>query len=104
MRILVVDDHGETRELIARHLERAAHGVRSAASVAAARALLEEEEFDVVVLDVMLPDGSGTALCSELRAGGYTVPVLLLTARGEVRDRVDGLEAGADDYLVKPFA
>lgn len=58
MRILVVDDHGETRELVARHLERAAHAVKSAESVAAARSLLIDDEFDLIVLDVMLPDAN----------------------------------------------
>jgi len=103
MRILVVDDHGETRELLKRNLERASHLVRAAASCAESERALEDE-FDVVVLDVMLPDGSGIELCARLRARGCRVPILLLTARGEVRERVTGLEAGADDYLVKPFA
>src|SRR5262245_58080306 len=104
MRILVVDDHGETRELITRHFERGAHVVKGAASCGEAEAVLADSEVDVIVLDVMLPDGSGIDLCARLRTAGQTVPILLLTARGEVRDRVEGLEAGADDYLVKPFA
>jgi DNA-binding response OmpR family regulator len=103
MRILVVDDHAETRELLKRNLERASHLVRAASSCAEAERALSDE-FDVVVLDVMLPDGSGIELCARLRARGCRVPILLLTARGEVRERVTGLEAGADDYLVKPFA
>jgi DNA-binding response OmpR family regulator len=60
--------------------------------------------FDVIVLDVMLPDGSGMDLCRALRSAGCDTPILLLTARGAVRDRVAGLDAGADDYLGKPFA
>jgi DNA-binding response OmpR family regulator len=104
MRILVVDDHDETRELITRNFVRAAHLVQTASSCAEAARVLAGTEFDIVVLDVMLPDGSGIELCSRLRAQGCTVPVLLLTARGDVRDRVGGLDAGADDYLVKPFA
>src|SRR5882724_11374639 len=104
MRILVVDDDGPTRELITRNFERAAHVVKTASSCAEAEHGLRDAKFDVVVLDVMLPDGSGIELCGRLRARGFTVPMLLLTARGEVRDRVVGLEAGADDYLVKPFA
>lgn len=104
MRILVVDDHDETRELITRNFVRAAHLVQTASSCAEATRVLASTEFDIVVLDVMLPDGSGIELCSRLRAQGCTVPVLLLTARGDVRDRVGGLDAGADDYLVKPFA
>jgi DNA-binding response OmpR family regulator len=104
MRILVVDDHDETRELITRNFARAAHLVQTASSCAEGAQLLAAATFDVAVLDVMLPDGSGIELCARLRAQGCRVPVLLLTARGDVRDRVEGLEAGADDYLVKPFA
>ena len=104
MRILVVDDHRETRELITRNLARAAHMVQSASSCFGALEALGANSFDIVVLDVMLPDGSGIDLCSRLRAQGCAVPVLLLTARADVHDRVGGLDAGADDYLVKPFA
>src|SRR3954471_5518036 len=99
MRILVVDDHGETRELLRRNLERAAHVVKAAASCAEAERALQGAEFDVVVLDVMLPDCLGIELCARLRAQKRNVPILLLTARGDVRDRVLGLDAGADDYL-----
>lgn len=104
MRILVVDDHRETRELVTRHLERAAHAVVTAATCAGALAALEQATFDVLVLDVMLPDGSGLELCAALRSRKVEVPILLLTARGAVRSRVEGLDAGADDYLSKPFA
>jgi DNA-binding response OmpR family regulator len=104
MRILVVDDHRETRELITRHFARAGHMVQTASSCAEAARVLGAMSFDVVVLDVMLPDGSGIDLCGSLRAQGCAVPVLLLTARGGVHDRVGGLDAGADDYLVKPFS
>lgn len=65
---------------------------------------IAREEPDAVVLDLMLPLMSGTSVCKALRAAGNDVPVIMLTARGEVRERVAGLEAGADDYLVKPFA
>jgi DNA-binding response OmpR family regulator len=104
MRILVVDDHAATRRLLERNLEVASHGVKLAASCAQATSALAMGVFDVIVLDVMLPDGSGIELCSRLRAAKVTTPILLLTARGEVRDRVRGLDAGADDYLAKPFA
>jgi two-component system, OmpR family, response regulator len=103
MRLLVVDDEAEMRELLSRNLGRT-HGVKTAATCGEAEALLESARFDVVVLDVMLPDGSGIELCSRLRARGVETPILLLTARGEVRNRVAGLDAGADDYLAKPFA
>ena len=104
MRVLVIDDHAETRQLLTRSLERSAYGVKAVGSCEEAEAALGCGAFDVVVLDVMLPDGSGIDLCARLRASKTEVPILLLTARGEVGDRVAGLDAGADDYLVKPFA
>src|SRR5689334_12836211 len=104
MRILVAEDHAETRELLMRTLGAGVHEVRAAATCAEAEAELEQRTFDVLVLDVMMPDGSGMELCTKLRASKVDTPILLLTARGEVRDRVAGLDAGADDYLPKPFA
>jgi two-component system, OmpR family, response regulator len=104
MRVLVVDDHPETRQLVCRNLEGASHGVKSVGSCGDAEAALTGGRFDVIVLDVMLPDGSGVELCRRLRGRQMSVPILLLTARGGVRERVEGLEAGADDYLAKPFA
>lgn len=103
MRLLVVDDEAEMRELLSRNLGRV-HGVKTVASCEEAAAAIEAAQFDVVLLDVMLPDGSGIELCARLRAGGVETPILLLTAKGEVRSRVAGLDAGADDYLAKPFA
>lgn len=103
MRLLVVDDEDEMRELLGRNLGRV-HGVKTAATCQEAEDMLASEQFDVLVLDVMLPDGSGIELCSRLRARGVQTPILLLTAKGEVRSRVAGLDAGADDYLGKPFA
>src|SRR6187455_2313805 len=103
MRLLVVDDEDEMRELLGRNLGRV-HGVKTAATCQEAEDMLASEHFDVLVLDVMLPDGSGIELCSRLRARGVETPILLLTAKGEVRSRVAGLDAGADDYLGKPFA
>jgi DNA-binding response OmpR family regulator len=104
MRVLVVDDHSETRELLTRNIERAGCTVKAVGSCAEAEHALSTAELDVLVLDVMLPDGSGIKLCGQLRARGFHVPILLLTARGDVQDRVSGLNEGADDYLVKPFA
>jgi DNA-binding response OmpR family regulator len=104
MRILIVDDHPATCRLLERHLELASHGVKLAGSCAQATSALALGAFDVIVLDVMLPDGSGIELCTKLRAAKLATPILLLTARGDVRDRVQGLDAGADDYLAKPFA
>jgi two-component system copper resistance phosphate regulon response regulator CusR len=104
MRILLVEDDARLREVVARGLREAAHAVDEAASVAQARALQAIESFDVIVLDVNLPDGSGFELTRSWREDDVVVPILLLTARDEVSDRVAGLDAGADDYLVKPFA
>jgi two-component system copper resistance phosphate regulon response regulator CusR len=104
MRILLVEDDPRLREVVARGLREAAHAVDEASCVAEARRLVAIESFDVVVLDVNLPDGSGFGLTRSWREGGVEVPILLLTARDEVSDRVAGLDAGADDYLVKPFA
>jgi DNA-binding response OmpR family regulator len=104
MRVLIVDDDLPTRDLLARSFARAGHLSACAGSCQEATAAIAEDRFDLVVLDVMLPDGSGVDLCRRLRAQGVNVPLLLLTARGEVGDRVSGLDAGADDYLAKPFA
>ncbi|HEY0707342.1 MAG TPA: response regulator transcription factor, partial [Polyangia bacterium] len=104
MRVLVVDDHEPTQELVRRRLESEGHVVQVAGTCAEAKAVLAKRAFDVVVLDVMLPDGSGVELCRSWRAAGVTTPILLLTARGDVGDRVAGLDAGADDYMPKPFA
>ena len=104
MKILVVDDHEGTRQLLQRSFDRAGHNVKAVASLETARTATAAETFDVVVLDVMLPDGSGVELCKEIRDRGLDTPILLLTARGEVGDRVAGLDAGADDYMAKPFA
>jgi two-component system copper resistance phosphate regulon response regulator CusR len=104
MRILVVEDEVRLAEGIARGLRQAAHAVDVVHRAGEARARLAVERYDAVVLDVNLPDGSGFALTRERRAAGDRVPILLLTARDAVEDRVTGLDEGADDYLVKPFA
>ena len=103
MRILVVDDDLELLDLLSRSLRSEGHRVEEAPCLADARAALEEL-VDVVVLDLGLPDGSGLSLCRWLRKAGNEVPILLLTAQAAVADRVAGLDAGADDYLAKPFA
>jgi DNA-binding response OmpR family regulator len=104
MRLLVVDDDSEVRDLLIRALERDRHTVTAVATMAAARTVLYAANIDLVVLDLALPDGSGIELCRELGASRNTVPVLMLTARSEVRERVRALDAGADDFLGKPFA
>ena len=104
MQVLVVDDSSELLDLLERALVRDGHEVRVAASVAQARTSIAAAGPELLVLDVALPDGTGIALCRELRDAGARWPILLLTAHGEVPRRVAGLDAGADDFLVKPFA
>ena len=100
--VLLVDDHRKLREPLAIYLRRQGLEATTAADATRMKALLAQQRFDVIVLDVMLPDGDGFSLCRELRQRD-TTPIILLTARGEVDDRVLGLEQGADDYLTKPF-
>ena len=104
MRILVIEDSPPTRELLVRSLGAAGHEIETAARLSTGLKAAAAGPFDVIVLDIMLPDGSGLDLCRELRARGDDTPVLLLTAKNEVSDRIAGLDAGGDDYLRKPFA
>lgn len=104
MRLLVVDDHREVLDLVTRALERDDHDVVAVTSARAAEASLAVRPADIIVLDVALPDGSGVELCRQLREQGLNTPILLLTAHSAVDRRVDGLDAGADDFLGKPFA
>lgn len=104
MKVLLLEDDVRLSGLISRGLRRDGNAVDPAARVEDARWLASESAYDVLVLDVMLPDGDGFSLCRELRSEGNWTPVLMLTARDAVDDRVRGLDVGADDYLVKPFA
>ena len=101
--LLVVDDDARLRALLARYLGEQRHVVSTAGSAAEARSLLRSLAFDLLVLDVMMPGQNGLDFARALRAERYTVPILMLTARGEAEERIAGLEAGADDYLAKPF-
>ena len=103
MRLLVVDDDRALRDVLRRALTLASYEVRLAESGAEALAEVTSGVPDAVVLDVGLPDIDGLEVCRLLRREGNRVPVLMLTARDAVSDRIDGLDAGADDYLVKPF-
>jgi len=104
-RVLVADDDVVVRDIVRRYLERDGHEVRVAGDGNEALRVLGTERIDVAVLDVMMPGPNGLSLCRTLRQGGdYTVPVILLTALSEEDDRIAGLEAGADDYLTKPFS
>jgi two-component system, OmpR family, response regulator MprA len=104
MAILVVDDDAGLRKALRRVLVSHGFEVEVAGCGEEAFARLRGRAFDLVVLDVMMPGTDGIEVCERLRARGDRLPVLMLTARDAVRDRVVGLEAGADDYLVKPFA
>ena len=104
MRILVVEDEERLARLIRRGLVEEGHAVDLAASGEEALDWSEVGEFDAIVLDVMLPGIDGFEACRRLRRRRVRAPILLLTARDAVADRVTGLDAGADDYLVKPFA
>ncbi len=104
MRLLIVEDDVELAQAVRDGLRE--HGIEAtlAASVPEGRQRAVFGQYDVIVLDVLLPGGDGFALCEELRRRGLTTPILMLTARDAVDDRVRGLNAGADDYLTKPFA
>ncbi|MEN9842105.1 MAG: hypothetical protein RL376_1905 [Verrucomicrobiota bacterium] len=104
MRVLVVDDEKKVAELVRAGLEEQGYEVEISHEGDGAWRRASTERFDAVVLDIMLPGRDGLSIVKKLRAEKYTVPVLLLSARGDVRERIEGLEAGADDYLPKPFA
>jgi DNA-binding response OmpR family regulator len=103
MRILLVEDEPSAARFIAKGLREATYAVDVAADGTAAAEQCQQYDYDAVVLDVMLPGRDGLSVCRELRASGSDVPVLMLTARDAVEARVQGLDAGADDYLTKPF-
>lgn len=101
--LLIVDDDERIRGLLQKFLMRNGFLVSAARDAAQARRLLTGLEFDLIVLDVMMPGETGVQLTQALRTDAVTTPILLLTAKGETADRIAGLEAGADDYLPKPF-
>ena len=104
MRILLAEDDKRLRESLARVLTFEGYDVSFAEDGSEALAAAGTKPFDAIVLDVMMPNVDGLTACRRLREGGDRTPVLMLTARHEVNDRVAGLDAGADDYLVKPYA
>jgi len=104
MRVLLVEDEPAVRDAVERALRGAGHKADLAREGPAGLELAMTNPYDAVVLDLGLPGLDGVEVCRRLRASGNQVPVLMLTARAAVRDRVEGLDAGADDYLVKPFA
>jgi DNA-binding response OmpR family regulator len=105
VRVLLIDDDVRLSEMVRDYLQASGYAVTLAGDLAKGRALLQREPFDALLLDLMLPDGDGLDLTRELRADPRlrSLPLLMLTARGEPLDRIVGLELGADDYLPKPF-
>jgi DNA-binding response OmpR family regulator len=104
MRLLIVEDEARIAEILRSALSRSGFAVDAVGLCGDARAALEVNPYDAVILDLGLPDGDGLALLKDMRARGNAVPVLVLTARDAVEHRVAGLDTGADDYLIKPFA
>ena len=104
MRLLIIEDELPMRTALVETLIAEGYRVRSAADGIAGLELACTEAFDLILLDVMLPGLDGYALCRALRQRGRRMPVLMLTAKGQVDDRVDGLDSGADDYMIKPFS
>ena len=103
MRILLVEDESRVAAFVAKGLREQTYAVDVATDGEQAVYHASVNEYDLVILDVMLPVKDGHAVCRELRAAGFGTPILMLTARGSVDDRVAGLDSGADDYLAKPF-
>ena len=103
MRILLVEDEARVAGFIAKGLREQAYAVDIASDGEQALYQAAVNQYDIVILDVMLPVKDGHTVCRELRASGFRTPILMLTARGSVDDRVEGLDSGADDYLAKPF-
>src|ERR1700749_486241 len=104
MRLLIVEDNEELAGLLAKGLKTAGYEADLLSTVEEARAVLSTTFYAAMILDIGLPDGDGLDLLREIRQRDNPVPVLVLTARGGLTDRVQGLRSGADDYLVKPFA
>lgn len=103
-RILIVDDEPNIRDLLSTSLRFAGFAIRAVGSGSAAISAVLEEEPDLMILDVMLPDMSGFSVTKRLRESGFTAPILFLTAKDDTQDKVTGLTVGGDDYVTKPFS
>jgi two-component system copper resistance phosphate regulon response regulator CusR len=103
MRILLAEDEPSAAHMLAKGLREQSYAVDVAADGEAAVYQASVNDYDLIILDVMLPHKDGFEVCRELRAEGLTVPILMLTARDAIQDRIAGLDTGADDYLIKPF-
>ena len=101
--LLILEDDLRQRDLLERYLTSQGFGVRGVSNIAAMRRALREHHVDLLVLDLMLPDGDGLNVCRQLRGEGVALPIIMLTAKGDEIDRIIGLEIGADDYIGKPF-
>ncbi|GAB6275393.1 MAG: response regulator transcription factor [Peptococcaceae bacterium] len=104
MKILVVEDEHKIANAIKKGLEQEAYAVDAVYDGESGLDLALSEEYDVIILDLMLPKIDGIEICRQLRKNQVHTPILMLTAKGQIKDKVEGLNAGADDYLVKPFA
>ena len=104
MNILIVDDDAQLRQVLLRNLAEQRYTVASAGDGEEALDKISGDSYDLVLLDIMLPGSDGLEILRQIREMGITTPVIMLTARGEVEDRVRGLNQGADDYLAKPFS
>jgi len=104
MRVLVVEDERRLASIVRRGLLEAGYSVDNAYDGGEAQYMAENTPYDLIVLDIMLPEKDGVAVCRDLRLKNVNIPILMLTAKGSIEDRVTGLDSGADDYLVKPFA
>lgn len=102
-KILVIEDEARVAELLKRGLEEATHSVDIAHTVSEARSLFSADKHDIIVSDILLPDGSGLDFCRAIRGQYRHIPILMLTALGTTDDKLAGFDSGADDYLVKPF-
>lgn len=102
-KILVVDDDARLRTLLQRYLEEQGYVVKAVADASQMDKALSREIYNLMVLDLMLPGEDGLSICRRLRDAGNRIPIIMLTAKGDDNDRISGLEAGADDYLPKPF-
>ncbi|WP_109463879.1 response regulator [Albibacillus kandeliae] len=103
MRLLVIEDEEDLASAVGEHLRAHGHAVDIAHDLDMAEAATQVAEFDLILLDLHLPDGDGLTFLRNLRRSGSRVPVLIATARDRITERIEGLEAGADDYLVKPY-
>ncbi|WP_042358543.1 response regulator transcription factor, partial [Geomicrobium sp. JCM 19055] len=103
-RILIVDDEQQMRDLISLYLKHGNYDVDQASSGLEAIDKVQMNDFDLLIVDVMMPDLDGFDVCAFVAEAGYNTKIMMLTARAEIEDRVKGLNLGADDYLTKPFA